>query len=179
MTLLGNESFEALKALGKFSAHRYGIYVEDYNYEFDKQKMLQAADIALSQKTLTMAQWSIITQTKNPKLGFKILAHLELKAKKKERAQAVQDKQIELNIAQQMHQMKMEEMTFDRGTKFGVADKEGFALIESAKIAAGSKVQVKQLTNDAEPIKQQAKANAEKQVVQEKANVEKQEPIEV
>ena len=179
MTLLGNESFEALKALDKFSAHRYGIWVEDYNYEFDRQKMLQAADIALSQKTLTMSQWAIITQTKNPKLGFKILAHLELKTKKKERAQAVQDKQIELNIAKQMHDMKMEEMEFDRGTKIGVAKTEGQALIESAKIQAGAKVEVKQLTNEAEPVKQQAKADADKQVVQEKANVEKQQPISV
>lgn len=176
-TVLGNESFEALQSIEDFAPHKYGIYIEDYNASFDRQKLLQAADLALSQKTLDIVQWGIITQTQNPKLGFKILAHLQLKAKKKERKQAIQDQQISLQIEQQKHQMKMEEMTFDRGTKFGVADKEYAAMVDSAKIQAGAKVEVKKLTNENEPVKQQSKADADKEIINEKANVEQQKAV--
>lgn len=173
-TIMGTESFAALNSLGKISAHRMGIYIDDYHAELDRQRLLQAADIALAQKVITLTQWGIVVQTEQPKLGFKILGHLEIKAKKKERNQALQDKQIEATIAKNIHDMKMEEMTFDRGTKFGVADREGKALIEAARIQAGSRVEVKKLTVDAEPEKQQSKADADKQVIQEKTNAENQ-----
>lgn len=160
-TILGNEAFDALGSLKNFTAHRYGIYIDDYNTEIDKQRLQQAADIALQQKTITLTQWGIVTQTVNPKLGFKILAHLELKTKKKERKQALQDKQIEDAMAKNLHSMKMEEMGFDRETKWGVADREYSAMVDSAKIQAGAKVEVKELQNQAEQPKQQAKAQAE------------------
>jgi hypothetical protein len=178
-TILGNESFEALQSLEKFSAHRMGIYVDDYNTDLDRQALKNAADISLQQKTITIIQWGIITQTNNPKLGFKILAHLELKAKKKERKQALQDHQIQDAIAKNAHAMKMEELEFDRGTKFGVAEREGQALVESAKIQAGARVEVKNLQNQAEAPKQEAKANADIQVEETKKNLEQQEPFKV
>jgi hypothetical protein len=178
-TILGNESFEALKSIEDFAPHRYGIYVDDYNTELDRQSLKQAADIALSQKTIDIIQWGIITQTSNPKLGFKTLAHLQLKTKKKERRQAVQDQEIQNAMAKNAHAMKMEELDFDRGTKFGVADREGQALIESAKIQAGARIEVKNLQNQAEPVKQQAKADSDIQVEESKKNLENQEAFKV
>lgn len=176
-TIMGNESFEALKALEKFTAHRYGIYIDDYNAEIDKQKLEKAADIALSQKTLTVPQWGIIMQTQNPKLGFKILAHLELKTKKRERRQAVEDMKIQDQMNQKQHDRLMEQKVFERETVWGVADREGHALIESAKIQAGAKIQVKELSNDAEGPKQAARTQADKEIIQEKANVESQQAL--
>lgn len=173
-TILGNESFEALKSIEDFAPHRYGIYVDDYNTESDKQSLKQAADIALQQKTIDIIQWGIITQTTNPKLGFKILAHLQLKTKKKERRQAVQDQEIQNAMAKNVHAMKMEEMEFDRGTKMGVAEWEYRAIVDSAKIQAGAKVEVKQLQNEAEPVKQQAKADSDIQVEKSKKDLENQ-----
>lgn len=177
-TILGTEAFEALKSLDNFAAHRYGIYIDDYNTELDKQRLLQAADIALTQKTITLTQWGIVTQTQNPKLGFKILAHLELKTKKKERQQALQDHQITDNINKNQHDRKMQEMEFDRGTKWGVADREGAALVKSAEIQAGAKVEVKQLQNEAEQPKQQAKAAGDIEKERAKAELERQAAIE-
>lgn len=176
-TIMGNESFDALQSLKKFTAHRYGIYVEDFNAEVEKQDVRRAADISLAQKMITFAQWDIVVHNPNPRVGFKILAHLELKTKKRERRQAIEDQKIALQIEQQKHKMKMEEMGFERETLFGVAEREGQALIESAKIQAGARVEVKKLTNEAEPVKQQSKADSEKQVIQEKATVENQKPI--
>lgn len=173
-TVLGNESFEALQAIEDFAPHRYGLYIEDYNDTFDRQKLLQAADLALSQKTLDIVQWGIITQTDDPKLGFKILAHLMMKAKKRERREALQDQQIALNIEQQKHQMKMDELSFDRETKFGVADREAQALVTSAQIQAQSKENVKRIQGEQELPKQMAKTHGETEVVQAKADAENQ-----
>lgn len=173
-TILGNESFEALKSIEDFAAHRFGIYVDDYNTEFDRQKLLQAADIALQQKTLTLTQWAIVTQTTNPKLGFKILAHLELKTKKKERRQALQDQQIADALDKNKHDREMQRLEYDRGTKFGVADREAAALVKSAEIQAGARVEVKNLQNQAEPVKQQSKAQADIEVETSKKQLEDQ-----
>lgn len=174
-TILGNESFEALKSIEDFAAHRYGIYIDDYNTDFDKQKLERAADIALQQKTITLTQWGIVTQTHNPKLGFKILAHLELKTKKKERKQALQDQQIADAINKNQHAREMERLKFDRETKFGVADREAAALVESAKVQAGARVEVKKLQNENEPVKQESKAQADIDVERNRKELENQE----
>lgn len=173
-TILGNEAFDALGSLKNFTAHRYGIYIDDYNTEIDKQRLQQAADIALQQKTITLTQWGIVTQTQNPKLGFKILAHLELKIKKKERRQQLQDQQIADALNKNQHDRKMEEMSFDRDTKWGVADREAAALVKSAQIQAGARVEVKELQNQAEQPKQQAKAQGEIDKERAKAELENQ-----
>ena len=173
-TLLGNESFAALNALDKVSAHRYGIYIEDYNTALDHQRLNQAADIALQQKTITLSQWAIITQTESPKLGFKMLAHLELKAKKKERNQALQDKAIESRIAENAHAMKMEELNFERGTEWGKSDRSARAVVSAAQIQAKGRIDVKELQNEAELPKQTAKAESEITVEREKKNLEAQ-----
>lgn len=174
-SLLGNESFDALAALGKFSAHRFGIYVQDYNHEFDRQKLLQAADIALSQKTLNIQQWAIVTQTENPKLGFKILAHLEIKTRKRERAQAIQDQQISLSIQQQTHKMKMEEIAL-----VGKLENEGKAItangaVSAAQIQSKGRIDVKELQVSNEVPKEEAKTERELKVQTHQKNLEQQE----
>lgn len=177
-TILGNESFDALGALGKFTAHRFGIYIQDYNHELDRQKLMQAADIALGQKTLNLQQWAIVTQTENPKLGFKILAHLELKAKKKERAQAIQDQQIALSMESQRHKMKMEEIALQ-----GKLDNEGKSItangvVTAAQLQAKGRIDVKELQVANEVPKEEAKTDREIKVQTHQKNLQQQEALE-
>lgn len=175
--LMGTESFEAIKSLGKISPHKFGIYVHDINTEYEKQRLMQAADISLNKGTITLSQWGVIVKSTNPSLGFKILAHLELKAKKRERTQALQDKQIELNIAKQLHDMKMEEMGFDRGTKMGVAEMEANALVMSAQIQAKGRIDVKEVQNANEIPKQEAKTRGKIEEQTNEKNLQRQEPL--
>jgi hypothetical protein len=176
-TLMGNERFEALKSLGKFCAHRYGLYIDDVNSELDRRDLKEAASLALSKGQISLTQWQIIINNPNPKLGFKILAHMELKTKKKERRQALQDQQIALQIEQQKHGMKMEELSFQRETVWGVADREGQALVASAQVQAQARIQVKELQNENEIPKQMAKTQGGKEIEETKANLKQQEPI--
>lgn len=177
MTIMGNESFEAIRSLGKFTAHRYGLYIDDYNTEIDKQRLLNAADIALAQKTITLGQWAIVTQTMNPKLGFKILAHLELKTRKRERKQQVQDMAMQDKMAENEHQRRMAELIFDRQTKWGVADRDYGKVVRAAQIGAQGKVAVKEMQVQGEIPKQAAKTDGEKQVLQEQSNLKQQEVL--
>lgn len=176
-TIMGQESFEALKGLNKFSAHRYGIYVDDYNTELEREKLIEAANIALTQKTLTLSQWGIIIQTTNPKLGFKILTHVELKNQKRERRQAVEDQKLQDTINENMHRRKMDELQFQRDTAWGIADRESRGIIKSAQIQAGAKIDVKAMQTDNEIPKQVAKAQGEKEVLQEQSNIKQQEAL--
>ncbi len=172
--LIGEEQMTSLKILDDVAAHRYSIFVEDINDVYDKQEIKQAAGIALAEKQITFDQWFVITQTQDFKRAAQLLAFLQRKNEKKLRNQALQDQKIQQQQAQQLHEMKMAEMTFDRETKFGVADRDAAALVKSAQIQAQGRVEVKQLQNDAEPVKQQAKADADKQVIEEKKNAEEQ-----
>ncbi len=174
--IMGNESFAALNALGKVSAHRFGIYIEDYNAEQDRQRLLQAADIALGQKTLSLSQWAVVCQSENPKLGFKLLAFLELKAKKKERNQALQDMQIQDQMAQKAHERQMEILAYERETKFGVADRDRDGFLGAAQINKSGKVETQQL-KEVEKLQQEgAKERREIAVDTNKANLEAQKP---
>lgn len=175
--IMGTESFEALNALGKVSAHRFGIYVEDYNFELDQKRLEQAADIALSQKTLTLTQWAIIIQSNNPKLGFKTLAHLEIKARKRERNQALQDVQIQDQMAEAAHKRKMDEMAYERGTKIMVAKIDASAFISSAQVNKEGRINVQELKEAGALPKEAAKAEAKVQIDTNKANLEQQQPL--
>ncbi len=176
--IMGNESFAALKALGKVSAHRYGIYVEDYNHQFERERLIQAADIALQQKTITLAQWGVVARNHdNPNLGFKILAHLELKAKKKERAQAIQDMQMQDQMAERQHKRLMKQMVFDRETKTQVAQIDASSFVSSAQINSAGKINQQELKNVATIQNQEIKNEGKVEETKEKANVEAQAPL--
>lgn len=177
--LIGQDQMVSLGIFDNIAAHRFSIFVEDINDVYDKQEIKQAAGMALSEKQITFDQWFVITQTQDFKRAAQLLAFLQRKNEKKLRNQALQDQKIKQQQAQQLHEMKMAEMQFDRETKFGVADRDANALVTSAKIQAQGRVEVKELQNNAEPVKQQAKADADKQVVQEKANVEEQKAMPV
>lgn len=178
-TLIGEEQTKAITLLDKIAAHRYAIFVDDVNDIYEKQEIKQAAAVALAEKQITYDQWFVVTQTADFKRAAQLFSFLQRKQAKKERMQTLQDQKIAGEQAKQLHQMKMEELAFDRETKFGVADREGAALVESAKIQAKAKIDVKELTNEAEQPKQQAKAQADIEKERAKKELEDQQPFTV
>lgn len=174
LNLIGDDQIKALETLDDVASHRFAIFVDDISDVTDKQEIKQAATLALQEKQLTFDQWFVITQTQDFKRAAQLLSFLQRKAEKKQRNQALQDQKIQSQQAQDNHAMQMETLQFDRETKFGVANIEAGALKEAAKIQADGRKEVKILQNEAEPVKQQSKADSEKQVIQEKSNVEEQ-----
>jgi hypothetical protein len=175
--LLGNESFDAISLLDNFSAHRYGMFIRDYNTGLDKQRIIQAADMALQQKTIDIIQWSLITQTEDYKKGIKLIGLFQRKKDKKDRLQKLQDMKIEQETQQQKYEQE-KDLINTKGQwdlKKAQEEKEGF--IQAAKINSEGRIQVKEIGVSHEGEKQAAKSEGNKDLAEKKQNLKEQEPF--
>jgi hypothetical protein len=177
--LIGTEMFASLGVLDNVAAHRFGIFFGDYNTDVNKNNILQAANMALQEKQINIDGWAIITQTEDPKLGFKILSYLKLKADKKLRAQQMQDMQMQDQMAnnQFQRQMQLEQTKVQSAQQIAIIQKQSAE--EVAQITTQGKVDVKQLQLNAEPEKIAAQTEGAKEKEISKANVNQQQPFPV
>lgn len=177
MTIVGNEAIDGLSLLKDFCAHRYGIFVQDYNAGIDKQKINQAAEIAWQKGQLSFGQYNMITITEDYKKAAAILSHLELKKQKRER----QEKLQELKIQQQMQQQKHDQdkdLEITKGKLALEVEKERTrGYIEAAKIGGDSRIKVKELTVENDPTKQAIKTESQKEVAEKKENLKESKPF--
>jgi hypothetical protein len=175
--LIGNEMFDSLQVLDNVAAHRFGIFFGDYNTDANKNDIKQAATLAMQQKMITLSQWAIVTQTEDPKLGFKILSYLQLKAEKKLRKQQIADQERQEQYAKNEHDRDME---LEKAKTDGAAQRAEIAKQSAedvANINAGSKIKVKEMTNQAEAPKQAAKAESGKELAFAKESAKQQQPF--
>ena len=175
--MLFRSNFEHLKKLDNQCAHRMAIFLKDYNLAVKKRRMMQAADMALSKGTIDVIQWGILDNTEDPKSAFALLARMQRQADKRLHRQ-----QMQLVAQQQQGNMAIENAITERDKMnnrryIDVANIQKDATIGAAGIGADGRVQVKQITVDAEDPKQQAKTRGEKEVIETKANVEQQQPF--
>lgn len=179
--LMGENEFENLKLLKDFAPHRYGIFVEDYNVQFDRQRVIAAADRSLDSGDgrggITLTEWSIVTTSDDPKMALKLLAFYKYKAEKKKRKQELETMKIQQQNAmeQKAADAKTEQMKGQLALQKSTIEAQGF--IKAAEIGAQAKIQVKEISNEHEPLKQESKANAQKDVEREKSNLENQKPL--
>jgi len=174
--LVGSETFGGLGLLDNFAAHRYGLYIRDYNSDIDRQEVKQAANMALQKGTITQDQWFVITQTEDYQKANQILAFLERKKAKLMRKQQIQDKQIEDTMAQKAYERE-KDLIVTKGKLEIEKEKEvKEGLIAAAKIAADSRIQVKNIGVEHEPEKQTAKSEAGKELATTKENLKEQHP---
>jgi hypothetical protein len=166
-----------LNLLEEWAAHRYGIFVLDYNSDVEKHAIMQAANIALEQNKLTFDAWFVVTQTSDPKLAAKIISYKEYKAQKKARAQQIQDKQIEDKISDNQFQR---DLKLIQEKNKGEIEKAQIQL-EAAKYTADQNKDAKIITKDMtikhEPEKNAAKTAGAQEVAETKENLKHQEPF--
>lgn len=162
--LIGEEDFEALPLLDEYAAHRYALFVQDYNADYQKQKITQAADMALAQKTIEYDQWFLVTQSEDYKKAAKLLSLYKKKEAKKLRQQALQDMKVKQEGDQQLEMMKHKNKMEQLGMEIKKAQIEGDALVKSAEIQSEGRIKVKEITVDAEGPKQADKTQATKEV---------------
>jgi len=175
--LLGDEHFEHLKKLNNECAHRMAIFLKDYNMAVKKRRMMQAADMALAKGKIDEVQWGILENTEDPKAAFALLARMKRQAEKR-----VHRQQMELVSQQQQGNMAVEKEITERDKMnnkryIDVAYINKDATVEAARVSGDSRVQVKQMTTEAEDPKQDAKTRGQKEIIETKANVEQQQPF--
>ena len=133
--------------------------------------------MSLQQKEITFDQWFTVTQTEDPKMAAKLLAHQKLKHEKKLRKQAIQD-------MQQQHQNKMQEIAAEKDVEETKGKLEiekakimAQASIQSAQIQSDGRIKVKEIAVESEPQKAANKTESGKELAIAKNNIEKQQPL--
>lgn len=176
-TLLGTETLLGLDLLENVAAHRYGMYIRDYNSDIDRQEVKQAANIALQKGTLTQDQWFVVTQTEDYQKANQILSFLERKKAKVVRKQQIQDMQLKDTLAQKQYE-RDKDLLVTKG-KFAIEEArvvaDGYKY--AADAAAASRVKVKEISVEHEPEKQTAKSEGQKEILTTKDNLTAQHPF--
>ena len=180
LRLLGDEQFENLRLLGDFAAHRYGIYIDDITTARFKEEIKQVIQAALlnpnEKSALSPSQWGVVRMEleNDPKRALQLLTFLEMKAEKKRdrkeaqirQQQQAHEKQMQQaqQQAQQAHdQQELEKAKIPAKAQMYVADKNNEA-----------KKEIKEMTIENEPSKQQTRAANQKDVATHKADLEEQ-----
>lgn len=179
--IIGEEMFIDLKSLDNFCAHRYAIFVQDINTQIDRQRIIAAADRALDSGDgrggLTYSEWFMVTQTEDYKKAIKLLDFLKMKKDKKDRKQKLQDQQAADQQAQKLQQMQQDTEKMKGQLSIQKAQIEADAIKYVADKNAQSKTDVKQMTIEAEPGKQDSKSAAQENIVTHKEAVKNQQPF--
>lgn len=176
--MLGNDTFESLKLLDDFAAHRYGIFITDYNSDLAKANLVQAAFDDMKNNKLGYEQYFMVTQTQDYKEGSKKLSVYRYKNEKKIRKQQIEDIQMQQQAQMAVQQAAMQVAEFERGTIMMKADLEAKALIAGKQIEAQSKAQVKGMSIQSEPSKIAAQTQGKQDVEVTKATLERSQPFE-
>jgi hypothetical protein len=177
LTVMGNETFDGLFYLDDYAAHRMGLFVRDYNSHFDKQKVIQAADMALNKGELEFDQWVAVTQVEDFKMAAKMLSLYKRKRAKKERLQKLQEMKVAQDTQKQAHDQEMERINAKGQWDFKKAEKETEGFKYAADAGAQSRIKVKEITVEAEGDKQQAKAMGSQEVNTSKQKDKEQQPF--
>jgi hypothetical protein len=175
-TLLGTETLLGLGLLDNVAAHRFGLYIRDYNSDIDREEVKQAANIALQKGTLTQDQWFIITQTQDYKKANQVLSFLERKKAKLIRKQQIQDMQMQDQMAQKAYEREKDLIVTKGKLEIEKEEKHNEGLRYTADAAANSRIQVKNITVEHEPEKQVAKSEGAKELATAKENLTEQHP---
>jgi hypothetical protein len=177
--LIGDDMFASLPLLEKFAAHRMGIFVKDYNSDFDKKMLAQAAYTALEQGKIEYDDFVVITQTEDSKLGNKIFAYRKLKKEKKLRQQQIQDMQIKDEMAKNQYDRDKDLLVTKINGDIRRATIEASGTVKAAEINSGGRVKIKEMTIENEPQKQAAKSESQKEIAEKKENLKESKPYPV
>lgn len=179
--LLGENDFENLKLLENFSQHRYGIFINDYNANVERQRLMAAADRSLDSGDgrggITIGQWGILMMQQDYKKGLRLLEYYKYKEAKKLRAQQLQDMQMQQqNIMEQKKaEAQIEQMKGQLAITKEQVSADGYKY--AADMQYKSKIDTKQLSVSAETQKIQEKTQAEKEIAENKATIKLQEAL--
>ncbi len=109
---IGEETISKLSKLGKVAPHRFGIFVESLNQGPMRQKLEGVMFEAVKNKTITTAEYMLISDIKSAKKAFLTFAYFEQRNKRltEATAQALQKQQSEAAMAMKHMEVKIETM---------------------------------------------------------------------
>jgi len=168
---------KSLDELGGYAFHRYGVFIDTFNNDLERQEIKAATMDAWVKGQIRYESLLMINGIDDPKKAGMILSFekwRELQEKKQEAAQAQQNL---VQIEQLKHQNEME-LAVTKG-KLDIEGKnvEGRWYYEAHKAGAEARITAQQIRQDNEPEKISLKTDADikKEVV--KNNLKRQDPL--
>lgn len=179
--LVGDDVFENSKLLKDFASHRFAITAEEYSSQMMKQKLMQAADMALDKNDgnggITIMEWGILNSRDDYKDALLKLSLFKYKAEKRKRKQEMETLKIQQQNAMQLEQKKQEGEAAWQKNDLEKATIMAKAAVYSASKGYQAKIDVKEIGEKGNFPKQQQKTADAKDLIKTKADVEAQQPV--
>lgn len=179
--LLGEAEFQNIKVIKDFCAHRMGIFIEDISLGSLRERITQLADLYIDKQNgnggISVMEWGILMATKDPKDALRKLALYTYLLEKKKRKQEMQLLQAKQQNDMQLKQAEGQLQQAKDGADIEKENIKAKAVMYVADRNYESKVHIKQMTTDSEPMKQDTRTQSQKEIIQEKAAVKNQEPL--
>lgn len=176
LNLLGSATVKAIQQLDLFSAHRKGIFVTTYNSEIERQKIEMLTQRAQDNKEITAEQAFIVGSIEDYEKAGYVLAYLKKKEQKRQQRIIEQQQQFQAQMQDRQHQNVMEQIKTKLQGEFGIEKLKSDTAKYVADRSYAAKVDVKEITVNAEGPKQEDKAAGQIQLETHKQNLKEQAP---
>lgn len=181
LKMMGMNEFENSKLLADYSSHRFGLTVEEYQSQVQKQKLMSAADMALDKGDgrggITIIEWGILNMCTDYNDGLRKLALFKYKAEKKARKEKLQELQIAQQNAMQLKQEDAKAKQAEQQAEQKKTETIAKAQMYVADKNSESKIEVKELGIQAENPKQEARTSSQQEIIKSKADAKLQEAL--
>jgi hypothetical protein len=107
---VGTRPVEVIRSLKKIPLHKYGIFIDTFNTDMEKQEKKQQAWEAFEKGQITYATFMLIDNIDNQKRAGQILAHELYRAQKLKEKEVKQQQDNLLALEDKKHANKMEEI---------------------------------------------------------------------
>lgn len=174
---IGFRAVDRLRSLKKVPLHKYGIFVESFNTDVERQQLKQEAQDAWQKGEISYHVYILVKSIDNFKKAAQILAYekgKDIERKKQEQERIHQQKLEEIQAASQGEQARI---AAEKDMKMSVQQLTNQGLVEVAHINNDADYQIKKQSIDAEPMKAGVRAQAKIQADEAQARIKRGEPV--
>jgi hypothetical protein len=169
---LGKKSLETLGSLKRVPLHKFGIFIDSFNTDIERQQQKQMNYQAWQNKDIDYKTFILLDSIDNPKKQAQILAYELKKAEDQKRidAQQAHNNMMQLEDFKHSNQMELEGLKGDK--EIEKQEKANEAILGAKKDDVQGKIIVKKMAIDAEPGKNLSRADAKVREKQAISNIE-------
>jgi hypothetical protein len=159
--LIGTDSLESFRSLNKVPMHSYGIYVDIFNTQQEKDRFMMLVDQAYQRREITISQYTIIQNMDDVKKAGLMLAYYQMRNERQVQKQA--DAQ---------HQRTLQEIQAKNDADLAVIDRKGQWEVRARDTQGKWYFRGQQDKNMSDQERKRADIDSNRQRQQEKADAE-------
>lgn len=174
---VGEETLRDLEDLKGFAFHRYGIFIDTFNNDIERQEIKAATMDAWGKGEITYETMLMVNGIDDPKKAGLVLSFEKWRKDKEKQKEIQQQQQNLLQIEQQKHQLEMERIVTKGKLEIEKANVEGKWYFEAHKSGSDAKILSQQMRNENEPEKIHLRTEGEIEKEIAKSNIKNQQPV--